>query len=171
MRVIFLSALASFGSRTVEALPISIPYWTQLSLLVYSYNLEIYFSLVVTLAIPLGTSPGRGRLQLPTPEAPQGHLRWPPPSPELHQSHPLTMALGIAVVAQATAVTVGAIELWPAQAAASVVTTLGEGPHGAAATHCRPRVHGSLSRQPRPSPTPACPLGVPYSRWQRGKWK
>lgn len=78
MRVIFLSALASFGSRTVEALPISIPYWTQLSLLVYSYNLEIYFSLVVTLAIPLGTSPGRGRLQLPTPEAPQGHLRWPP---------------------------------------------------------------------------------------------
>lgn len=71
MRVIFLSTLASFGSRTVEALPISIPYWTQLSLLVYSYNLEIYFSLV-TLAIPLGTSPGRCRLQLPTPEAHKG---------------------------------------------------------------------------------------------------
>ena len=78
VRVLFLSALASFGSRTVEALPISNPYWTQLSLLVYSYNLETYFCLVVTLAIPLGTSPGRGRLQLPTAEAPQGHLRWPP---------------------------------------------------------------------------------------------
>lgn len=78
MRVIFLSALASFGSRTVEALPVSNPYWTQLSLLVYSYNLEINVSLVVTLAVPLGTSPGRGRLQLPTPEATQGHLWWPP---------------------------------------------------------------------------------------------
>ena len=100
-----------------------------------------------------------------------GAVLWWPPPPEPHQSHPLTMALGIAVVAQATVVTVGAVELWPAQAAASVVTTLREGPHGAAATHCRPRVHGPLSRQPRPSPTPTCPLGVPYSRWQRGKWK
>lgn len=44
------------------------------------------------------------------------------------------MALGIAVVAQAAAVTVGAVELWPAQAAASGITTLGEGPHGATAT-------------------------------------
>lgn len=119
------------------------------------------------------------------PRSPGGHRRrlqrtWghalgtcsgPPPCPEPHQSHSLTVALGVAVVAQVAAVTVGAVELWPAWAVASVVTTLREGPHGAAATHCRPRMHGALSWQPRPNPTPACPLGVPYSHWQRGKWK
>lgn len=131
---------------------------------------------------------GSGTARLPHtagPRSPRGHRHrlqrtWghalgtcggPPPCLEPHQSHPLTVALGIAVVAQATAVTVGAVELWPAQAAASVVTTLREGPHGAAATHCRPRVHRPLSRQPRPNPTPACRLKVPYSHWQRGKWK
>ena len=102
---------------------------------------------------------------------PWGTCSGPPPCPEPQQSHSLTVALGVAVVAQAAAVTVGAVELWPARAVASVVTTLREGPHRAAAAHCRPRVHGALSWQPRPNPTPACPLRVPYSHWQRGKWK
>lgn len=60
---------ASSGSGTVEVLPVSNLYLTQLFLFIYLYNLEIHFSLVVTLAIPLGMLPGRGRLQFPTPEA------------------------------------------------------------------------------------------------------
>lgn len=48
----------------------------------------------------------------------------------------LTSAVRVAMVAGATAVTVRAIELGPAQAVASLVAALGQGPHGAAATHC-----------------------------------
>lgn len=67
------------------------------------------------------------------------HRRWPPHT-RLRapaQSGPLlTSAVRVAMVAGATAVTVRAFELGPAQAVASLVAALGQGPRGTAATHC-----------------------------------
>lgn len=55
----------------------------------------------------------------------------------------LTAAVGVAVVAGVAAVTVRAIKPRPAQTAASLVAALGQGPCGAAATHCGAEVCGA----------------------------
>ena len=84
----------------------------------------------------------------------------------------LTAAVRVAMVAWTTAVTVGTIKLGPAGAAASPVAACGQGPCRAAAAHCGVEAHRGAERGGRgPSPCPPCPLGMPRSHWQRGKWK
>lgn len=75
-----------------------------------------------------GLGPGRLWVALPLHPGPR-------PGP------PLTVAVGVAMVARAAAVTVRAVEPWPARAAAGLITALGQGPHGAAATHYRGKEH------------------------------
>ena len=65
----------------------------------------------------------------------------PPAPPGPHPRPPLTATVGVAVVARAAAVTVRAVKLRPAGAAASLVTALGQGPRRAAATHWGAKQH------------------------------
>lgn len=97
-----------------------------------------------------------------------GHLwvaRLPLPGPLL------TAAVRVAVVARAAAVTMRAIKLGPARAAASLVAALGQRPCWAAATHYRVERHTvALSRAgqaPGPTPTQA-PWGGPAHAGRAG---
>lgn len=92
-----------------------------------------------------------------------GHGHWQPfyaPHCRLlpHPGPPLTSAVRVAMVAGVTAVTVRAVKLWTARAAASLVAALGQGPCGAAATHWERRgtqIAGQGGQEPGPRPTRA----------------
>lgn len=81
------------------------------------------------------------------------HLRvWPPTRRGPHPSPLLTMAVRVAVMALAAAVTSGPVKLRPAGAAASLVTALRQSPCGAAATHCGGQEAHGVPEPGRPRP-------------------